>query len=264
MTPDVSTRAPLRGWRVLVTRPVDQAHGLCERIERAGGIPIRFPLLNIEPVPDPVLVLTHLRRLADFDWLIFVSANAVRYAFDLDGWWQQGRRPRVAAVGRGTANVLRELGVEVDLAPKAQFNSESLLAAEEFRSCAGKRFLIVRGMGGRELLAETLRQRGAAVDYAEVYRRAAPTEGAEALLPAWRRGEVDAVVLSSKDALDNLMALLGEAGPALLRQTPVAVIGERLATLARALGCQRLDVAAEASDDGLCDAVVRLATSTRG
>ncbi len=262
--PEVSPQGPLHGWRVLVTRPSDQARGLCARIERAGGVPVPFPLLVIEALRDPAPARARLRRISSFDWLIFVSANAVRFAFDLEDWWPKGHRPRVAAVGRGTADALRERGVEVDLTPKAQFNSESLLEAAEFRSCAGQHFLIVRGTGGRELLADTLRQRGAAVDYAEVYQRVAPADGAEVLLPAWRRGDVDAVVLSSKDALDNLATMLGGGGVDLLQNTPVAVIGERLAAHARALGCRRLDVATEASDEGLCDAVVRLANSTRG
>lgn len=262
--PDVSRQGLLRGWRVLVTRPADQAQSLCERIERAGGIPIPFPLLVIEALRDPAPALARLRRIATVDWLIFVSANAVRFAFELEGWWQKRPRPRIAAVGRGTADALSERGVEVDLTPKAQFNSESLLEAAEFRSCAGQHFLIVRGLGGRELLADTLRQRGAAVDYAEVYRRRAPTDGAEVLIPAWRRGDVDAVVLSSKEALDNLAIMLGSGSVDLLRKTPVAVIGDRLAAHAKALGCERLDAATEASDEGLCDAVVRLANSTRG
>lgn len=261
--PEVSPPGPLRGWRVLVTRPANQVQGLCAQIERAGGVPIPFPLLVIEALRDPAPALAQLRRISDLDWLIFVSANAVRFAFNLEGWWQEGPRPRVAAVGRGTADALRERGVEVDLTPKAQFNSESLLEAAEFSSCARQQFLIVRGRGGRELLADTLRQRGATVDYAEVYQRAPPTDGADNLLPAWRRGDVDAVVLSSKDALDNLATMLG-GGLDLLQRTPVAVIGERLAAHARALGCRRLDVATEASDEGLCDAVVRLANSTRG
>lgn len=256
---------PLDGWRVLVTRPEEQADGLCALIERAGGVPVRFPLIVIEPISDASPAIDRLTLGKDWDWLIFVSANAVRHAFRLPALRRaMTGATRVAAIGRGTAEALQEQGIAVDLRPEAQFNSEGLLASPEFTDCASRRVLIIRGHGGRELMAETLRQRGAVVDYAEVYQRVAPRLGKEHLLAAWRRGDIDALVLSSSDALNNLMELLGPGDSSLLYHTPVAVIGERLAVLARELGCQRLAVAAEASDQGLCAALVRLANSIRG
>lgn len=255
--------AELSGWKVLITRPAGQADALCETIERAGGVPVRFPLITIERSSTGQVALARLQRYQEWDWLIFLSPNAVRYALELADWWHDlPARPRIAAIGRGTAERLLERGLRVDLQPKAQFNSESLLDLPEMRAAEGRRFLIVRGQGGRELIAQTLRARGAEVEYAEVYRRAPPSGDVSALIRAWRRGEIDAVTLSSSEAFDNLLRLLGPQDADLLTQTPVAVISERLASRARQWGCRRVNAAPEASDQGLCAALIRLANST--
>lgn len=255
--------ALLVGWNVLVTRPAGQAERLCTLIEQAGGRPIRFPLIAIRQSSTAPTALRLLQRVDNRDWLVFVSANAVRHACELGDWWQRlPQRVRIAAIGQGTADALRLRGFRVDLSPKAQFNSESLLDAPEFRAARGLRFLLVRGRGGRELIAETLRERGAEVEYAEVYERVLPATATDELIPAWRRGDIHALVLSSADALDHLLTLLGKANTDLLRGTPVAVMSERLAARAREIGCSRLGVASEASDAGLCSAVIRLANST--
>lgn len=255
--------AVLSGWNVLITRPAGQADALCQLIEQAGGVPLRFPLIAIERSRNAAAALELLQRHQEWDWLIFVSTNAVRYACELGDWWHRlGERPRIAAIGRGTADLLLHRGIRVDLRPKAQFNSESLLETLEFQAPEGQRFLIVRGQGGRELIADTLKQRGAEVGYAEVYQRVAPSGHPSSLIRAWRDGEINAVVLSSAEALDNLVNLLGPEHSELLERTPVAVMGERLAVRARELGCERLAIAPEASDEGLCSAVIRLANST--
>ncbi len=155
------------GFAVLVTRPVEQAESLCRLIEEGGGQAIRFPLLEIVPAAGDGAGACRLRRLENLDWLIFVSVNAVRCAFELLGpQWLKGSAPKIAAVGQATARELVARGVAVDLKPKQQFNSESLLALPEWADVGGQRFLIIRGEGGRELLADALRQRGGVVEYA--------------------------------------------------------------------------------------------------
>src|SRR5438874_1776354 len=82
-----------------------------------------------------------------------------------------------------------------------------LLERTEMQHVAGKRVLIVRGEGGRELLGESLAARGALVEYAQCYRRVRPAIDAAPLLAAWRRGELDAVTVLSAQALDNFIDL---------------------------------------------------------
>ncbi len=246
------------GFAVLVTRPVRQAEPLCKLIEEFGGQAVRFPLLEIVPAEESDAGPRRLRCLENLDWLIFVSANAVRCAFELLGpQWLAHNAPKIAAIGQATAGELAARGVAVDLKPKQQFNSESLLAQPEWADVAGKKFLIVRGEGGRELLADALRQRGGGVEYAEVYRRLPPRADAEDLLSRWRAGGIAAVTVTSGEALDHLSELMKGNDREMLLRTPLVVIGERLARRARALGCVRV-IATEASDRDIFGALLRI------
>jgi uroporphyrinogen-III synthase len=256
---------PLAGLTILVTRPAGQAAELCGRIEAAGGRALHLPLLEIVPVDDPGKAAEHLGREDYWDWVIFVSANAVRFAAEIGGWTDRASsRTRIAAVGAATAGALEEAGIRIDLVPKPQFNSESLLADPAMADAAGRRILIVRGVGGREHLAEALKERGAEVVYAEVYRRAPPSlDDARPVIDAWRQGGVDAVVLTSGEALGRLMELLGTGAAEWASTTPLAVIGERIAGLARNAGWSRIAVAERAGDRELVDALVRLSKEDR-
>lgn len=251
----MSARLP-DNFGVLVTRPAEQAENLCALIERAGGRAIRAPLLDIAPADPGPEAASRLRTLDGVDWLIFVSANAVRHA---SAWLGPvAGRAKVAAIGKATAEALAERGIGVDLMPKQQFNSESLLDSPEWAQIQGLKFLIARGQGGRELLADTLRERGAEVFYAEVYRRVPVALDVPDLLERWRTGAIAAAAVTSGEALDLLAQSLAGEGMDWFKRTPTVVIGERLATRARALGCVRV-AAAQASDIGVFDALASIA-----
>ena len=248
----------LAGRTVLVTRPTGQAEGLCALIEAAGGRALRLPLVEIVPVEDNRAAADLLNRPDYWDWLVFVSANAARFALAAGTWAvRPSPRTRVAAIGAATAQILADAGVRVDLIPEPKSNSESLLAAPDLAEVAGRRVLIVRGVGGREHLAKVLNERGAETAYAELYRRVNTGVDGAACIDLWRRGDIDAVVVTSGEALDRLMELLGEAGAELAYRTPLAVIGARIAALAQERGWRRIEVAREACDPGLCDAIAR-------
>lgn len=251
---------PLTGFAVLVTRPAGQAGGLCDLIAEAGGEAVQAPLLSIGPIEEPSGALALLNPSSAWDWLIFVSANAVRSAIALGGWtgFRTGR-PRIAAVGEATAAALAAAGVHADLVPQPPFNSESLLAAPQLADVRGRRLLIVRGEGGREHLADVLRERGAEVAYAEVYRRIpVPAAQYEPILATWPEGRHDAVVITSGEALQRLMALLRESGREGLPRPPLLVPGERLASLAREQGWSPVLVAGHAGDEAMLQILKQL------
>jgi uroporphyrinogen-III synthase len=253
---------PLAGVNVLVTRPREQAENLCALIEAAGGRALRLPLLDIAAVADPASAAELLNRPAFWDWLIFVSANAVRFALPLGDWTHSpAPETRVAAVGRATADRLAAAGIRVDLIPEPQFNSESLLASPEMLEMAGRRVLIVRGRGGREHLAEALGARGAEVAYAEVYRRVFPETDADYWIDLQRRGEIHRAVVTSGEALENLLRLLGESATEFVQAVPLAVIGSRIERQARERGWRRVASAASASDQALVDALISLSNT---
>jgi uroporphyrinogen-III synthase len=247
---------PLRGLRILVTRPAHQAAHLCELIRAAGGEPVPLPMLVIEPPRDLAAARALIMRLDEFDLAVFVSANAVERGLALIR--EHGPLPphiKVATVGERTAAALVQAGVPVHITAPPPFNSEALLTCPELDAVAGRRILIFRGEGGRERLAETLRQRGADVRYAEVYRRAAPQADLAGVVD--HAGEIAVVVVTSRDGLLNLMGLAEAAGRRdWLLSRRLAVISERVAQQAAALGFSKpVLVAPQASDPGLVAAI---------
>lgn len=228
---------PLAGKTIVVTRPLAQAGALAEAICAAGGTPFVFPLLEISPATNPALLEDAVSRLSDYAIAIFISPNAVDYSLPsilARGVWPLGLLP--AAVGQGTVRALAAHGVCGAVAPTERFDSEALLELPEMqRACvAGKRVALFRGDGGRELLAETLRERGAIVDCIPCYHRAAPATVVP-LLAQWQQG-IDGFTVSSSEGLRYLVELLDAAGRERLAVTPIFVPHARIAENARALG----------------------------
>jgi uroporphyrinogen-III synthase len=221
----------LQGKGVLVTRAVAQAEPLAAAIRQAGGRPILLPALEIESLAARPPSLTA-------DWIIFISPNAVRHGLpqvrDLTGGGT-----RVAAIGPATARALFEAGIHQILRPKGGFDSESLLALETFAHMHGQQVLIVRGKGGRSLLGDTLRARGASVSYVEVYERRRPAlsdEQVQYLEERWAGGAVSVVTCLSVETLENLLELLSPRGQRMFAVTPLVAVGSRVLDRAKILG----------------------------
>ncbi len=253
MTKVTQGPADLSGLRVLVTRPSGQSEALCRLIEQAGGQAIALPSLEIVAI-EPDWVRGGPASLDDFSWLVFISANAVRFGYSaiMGHYGSWPTRPRVVAIGQATAAGLAERGVRVDLCPGSVSDSESLLAAPELAGLAGQKILIIRGLGGRALLAEGLRAQGATVGYLEVYARRSPPDCARRLSLLAADRSVDVVTATSGEALENLVGAGREAAClSWLLSLPLVVIGPRIVTLARDLGFGGpVMVAAEMTDLG--------------
>lgn len=253
----------LGGAGILVTRAERQAAGLCDLIVEHGGRALRFPAIEITGPRDPGRVRVLLSAIETYDIVIFVSPNAVSWGL---GMLPRGRLPdrlAVAAVGRGSADALTAAGRVVDIIPRERFDSEGLLSTPRLGSVQGKRILIFRGRGGRPLLGDTLRFRGALVDYAEVYQRKLPQTDPAPLLRRWKK-DVDLVTATSGEILDNLFILLGPEGSAHLRATPLLVISERMRDRARQLACRQVVLAQRADDGSVLEAICNWsADSTR-
>jgi uroporphyrinogen-III synthase len=232
----------LRGRGILVTRPREQAAGLARLIEQAGGRAILVPAIEIEDLPPPPA----LEALESFDLAIFISPTAANKVMARLTAWPRGLR--AAAIGGGTRRALERHGIAKVISPRAGADSEALL--EELQDVPGKRIVIFRGEGGRELLGETLRQRGARVEYAECYRRKRPAR-------ASNREKLDAVTVSSAQGLANLFEMLD---PAMLRSKPLFVPHPRIAEEARARGVREVLVAGPGDEQMLAALVAYFRT----
>lgn len=251
----------LHGLGVLVTRPVDQAEHLCQLIESAGGRPYRLPTISIEAsqASEQQHARELLGHLQEGDLLIFISANAVNYSQALLGpasGWPAG--VQTAVIGQATAKAFATIfGQPANIIPQGDSNTEALLALPALQQAEDRRILIIRGEGGRALLGNTLQQRGAAVHYANVYRRALPSYNREQHSAALREC-VDVITATSVEGLQNLVNLFGETLGEWLWSRPLFVIHQRQVEAARAMGFKIIPaVAAETNDAALLSVIIK-------
>nr|WP_207185949.1 uroporphyrinogen-III synthase [Rubrivivax gelatinosus] len=227
--------------RVIVTRPADQAAAWVARLQELGVDAAALPLIGIAPADDPAPLAAAWHSLAQYALVMFVSPNAVAQFF--------ARRPEgcewpeqtlAGSVGPGSSRALREAGVGAQLvepaADAASFDSESLWLQLQHRDWAGRRVLVVRGEDGREWLAQTLRGRGATVEFVAAYRRLPPRPDAagQALLDAAQaRPAAHLWHFSSSEAVGHLRALAPAAD---WSQAGAVASHPRIAAAARAAG----------------------------
>ena len=260
---------------------------MAQRIAQAGGQATLFPLLEVSPVLDSQPLRALITRLHEFNLAIFISPNAVRYGMEaiiaassnqlgssrsspLANGTDVGNNAgegnvgvsteqyntlpttlKIATVGQGSVRALRDYGVKNVIAPQDRFDSEALLALPELKQIAGWRVVIFRGNGGRKLLGDTLKARGAKVEYVTCYQRARPSQNASMLLAA----NPDAITVTSSEALGYLWAMLDSMAKKRLATVPLFVPHARIAETAHKLGWSEV-VPTAVGDDGLMSGLI--------
>jgi len=253
----------LAGYRILVTRPAHQADFFCRSVAQSGGLAIRFPTIEICPTEAPSSILQPPNKLDDFEYAIFISSNAVDQTFKLLDKKKLPDSLQCVAVGNKTALALKHHGQSVAIAPKTGYTSEALLAQPEMQSMRNKNVLIVRGEGGRELLAETLRERGASVKYAEVYRRCLPAYSEDQIRILMKEGAVSVITITSAESLNNLATLLARIDKNHLRGLPLILGSDRMLKIAQQIGFKNSPiVASNPSDEAMLEALQTWAKTT--
>ncbi len=242
-------RLPLFGRRILVTRAREQAGTLSAKLRALGAETIEIPTIEIQPALDYQPLDRALANLDSYDWLIFTSANGVRFFLDrLDRSPVDLRalRARLCAIGPATRAAVEALHLKVDVMGEA-YVAESLLEALAAHDLAGKRILLPRAAVARDLVPAELTRRGARVDVVEAYRTAVP-QGPVTLpaTPAW-------ITFTSSSTVRNLVAM---AGAAALEGFQIASIGPVTSATARQLGLHVTAEAAVFTVDGLVDAIL--------
>ena len=246
----------LKGARVLVTRPSHQAENLSRLIEQHGGIAVRLPTVAIIECDNLLAIQKKLANLDEFQWLIFVSSNAVNFALKANGGKiAQPKKLRLGAIGKATANALAVAGLSVDLLPEPPYNSEALLALPDMQDIEGQRVLIVRGEGGREELANILRHRGASVHYLNVYKRTIPSITNDELISLLEQKKLDVITATSGEILQNLLIILGVEHHRQLFALPLVVVSDRIKQLAVEMGFKQIAVASSPSDEAILETV---------
>ena len=238
--------------QILVTRPLPAGAVLCEKINAAGYQAIAFPTLVFLPAPDTKTFNQTLKELAQNDWLIFISPQAVTAASaaihkQLPSWPTQ---LNIAAVGEGTAQALQAANFPPALYPPSRWDSEGLLALPEFSNLTGKRCVLVRGAKGRELLADELTARGAQVSHLIAYERGLPRVDSKKIVRQLQNHNLALSICTSSEGMQNLLTLVAAAQTELLA-LPLVVISERMRAQAREMGFKTILLAQNASHDAI-------------
>jgi uroporphyrinogen III methyltransferase / synthase len=234
---------PLFGRRIVVTRARDQASDFVEMLEERGAEAIHAPAIRIAPPEDVEPLDDACRSIADFDWLVLTSVNAVDYLMrrllavsDI----RELKGVRICTIGSSTAERVRRYGIRVDLVPE-EYHTDALI--EALRACgdfAGRRFLLPKGDIARELLADELRARGADVTEVVAYRTLLASTERDTDQDVYRMlldHRIDAVTFTSASSVRNFVEMVGEDQAVdLLRATTVACIGPVTAEAAQQLG----------------------------
>jgi len=248
---------PLFGKRVVVTRATQQAPILSDKLRELGTDVIEMPATQIARL-DLAPLRAAIDKIAEYDWLIFTSQNAVAI------FWEQllGRAKDaralaglgIAAVGPATAGALLEHGITVDVIPE-RFVAEGLLEIMRGRDdVAQSKVLYVTAEGARDVLPAGLREIGTDVTVIEAYRSIPDGEGAEKLTRAIESGNVDLATFTSASAVRGYIDAVGED---LALRVPAASIGPQTSDALREAGIEIKIEAAESTIDGLVSAVLR-------
>jgi uroporphyrinogen III methyltransferase / synthase len=252
-------RLPLFGQRIVVTRARGQAEALSSKLAELGADVIELPTIALAPpvVLPPVSLTEAITRLQTYDWLIFTSANGVKFfieALDRSASDLRLLRAKICAIGPATRAAIEALHLKVDLIGK-QYVAEGLLAAFTPYDLAGARIMLPRAAVARDLLPAELARRGALVDIVEAYRTVAPEGLAERALNIFNAPrKPDWITFTSSSTVQNLVAAVG---PELLHGVKAASIGPITSGAARAAGIEVAVEAREYTTDGLVAALLQ-------
>ncbi|KIO35911.1 uroporphyrinogen-III synthase [Shewanella sp. cp20] len=238
--------------KLLLTRPEGRNQSMAEALSQRG-VPFTIaPLLQV--VANDAADHEHKKKLFhQSDIIIFISTNAVEYAdIALTSDWPKDKQ--YFAVGQATYAALQAKGITATEAPESCQQTEGLLTLPSLQALTAKRITIVRGVGGREVLASALAERGAQVDYWEVYRRACP-EFDPSTAFEWQAQAIDTIVITSGEILANLITLVPKELFAWLHACHIIVPSERVYDQAIAAGFTRVTNAKAANRDAVLTAL---------
>lgn len=233
---------PLQGKTVVITRALDQSRELSDALESLGARVQALPMIGFAPPEDSAKLDAALEHLADFDWVLFTSQNAVRFFFqrgcrlETRGTLQSSSGgPRFAAIGAATAQAARNLDIRIKVVATTQTGEG--LAAELKDAMSGARVLLPRSDRADERLPAALRGAGANVEEVVAYRTMMPESFDSSVINAIKEGSANVIVFASPSAVGNFVTVIGTGEAKLLAgKTQLAALGPTTAQAIRAAG----------------------------
>ena len=248
--------ATLANKTIIVTRPLTKIQNLCMQLEARQAKVVHFPVISISPIIELETAEKILQRIVNYNLVIFISVNAVNCCVSIAQQLNIGlAKCSMAAVGSATKLALESHGYKVDISPEQKFSSEALLEHTALQNISQQNILIVRGLGGREFLRQELEQRGAKVDYLEVYERKLPTSRNPIDLSTLSNNDSRVLIYSAESA-QNLWSLCTQDEQKWLQSTTIVAASERIANnLSSARFTKRPIIAKNPSDEAMLQAL---------
>ena len=249
---------PLFGKTVLVTRAREQASALTFKLENLGAKCIEAPVIKIVEPESYVDLDNEIEKIADYQWLIFTSANGVEYFFNrLQNQGKDSRaiKAKVVAIGVATAKALRAQGIIADIVP-VEFVAEGIVDAIKDMIKSGDKVLIPRAKVAREVLPQKLRDLGAVVDVATAYQTVIGDVDKAEIIAKIENHEIDLITFTSSSTVTNLIDMLGSEAKKLINSCKTACIGPITAKTCMDNDIEPDGVAADYTIDGLTEVIL--------
>ena len=196
---------PLTGRRITVTRSANQVGSLREKLRKAGAEIIELPLIEIQPESDKETVEDVFEEINSYEWLVFTSANGVRFFFDLFFDWFRDIRAlglvRIAAIGHATAGAIEKLHLNVEVVPEKPLSEELAAALEAQQTLDNTKILVVAGNRNRDVMVQRLEEARAIVDTLQVYRTISTDLSNSPEARRFREKGADAIIFTSSSAV---------------------------------------------------------------
>ena len=245
-----SAALPLRGKTVLVTRPRKQSGDITEQLEAVGATVVHCPTIEVLPPDSWAQLDGSIRRIKEYDWIVFTSANGVRFFFERLGELEiEGTQALsgavVCAIGPATARALQKAGVVAQITASDSKAEGALRAIIDHvggeQNVRGLQFLIPRAKVAREILPASLQKLGARVDAVETYQTVKPEIARDSILRLFNETSIDVVTFTSSSTVSNFAALIGLTDLSdLLANVSIACIGPITAETAASYGLRNI------------------------
>ncbi|MDP3980424.1 MAG: uroporphyrinogen-III C-methyltransferase [Chlamydiota bacterium] len=251
----------LFGKNIVVTRACSQAAALADALESNGANVLELPTIQIEKPSNWTFVDRAIGDLADYDWVVFTSVNAVKIFMErlfergLDG--RAFGKAKIAVIGQSTCFALDAFGLCADLIPK-DFVAESLLKAFKSKvNLPGKKILLPRAQGARDVLVEGLKKSGALVDPVVLYRTSVPKQDHDRVLERIRKGQVDWLTFTSSSTVQGFMSKVSKYPLSIFKNCLIASIGPITSKTLRSNGLKVHVEAKPYTINGLVQAMIK-------
>lgn len=236
---------------VLLTRPQGRNELLAQQLKQHHIDVCITPLITISP-------LDKQGDMLDAQWadcVIFISQYAVKYGYLPETAWSE--QTVFYAIGEATANALKAQNINAQI-PTSHFTSEGLLELLSQQNIEHMHFLIIRGRGGREYLANELIKMGAHTKYLEVYERLPPKLNLDETISLWKKNKLSTIVITSDMSLDFFEKVLKNNHATWLKELKFIVPSARLEAKANKLGLHHTVNADGADDASMLHAITNI------